>query len=179
MKKIKHLLLLSLLGVALTPELLAQEEPAVPKKKQQQQDDYKKGRALFPAKPLSNPSIGIFVGSAHVLGDVRTNLLDFGIHRSKGDKVPFSSEMFPGMTIGLNVQKALGHVISLRGQVSRGWVAGQGLLVSVGSSNPVWQNFYTNSKVVYNYRMDNIEALGQVVFHLNNINFYNQASKWN
>lgn len=177
MKKIRHLLLLALLGSMTAPNAWAQEEPTVPKKKQKQQEDYEKGKEIFPAKKLNNPSIGVFVGSAHILGDLRSYPLDLGIHKGK---VPYASDWLPGANVGINFQKALGHVISFRVQAIRGWVSGQSYLKGVGNSNPVWSSFYgAKPYVVYNYRMDNFEGLGQLVVHLNNVNFYRKETKWN
>lgn len=177
MKKIRHLLLLALLGSMAAQNVSAQEEPTVPKKKQQQQEDYEKGKEIFPVKRINNPSIGIFVGSAQILGDLRSYPLDLGIHRGG---VPYASDWLPGANVGLNFQKALGHVISVRAQVLRGWVAGQSYLKGVGNSNLTWNKFYGNKPyVVYNYRMDNFEGLGQLVIHLNNVNFYRKETKWN
>ena len=159
------------------PNAWAQEEPTVPKKKQKQQEDYEKGKEVFPVKRLNNPAIGIFVGSAQILGDIRSYPADLGIHKGK---VPYASDWFPGANVGINFQKAFGHVISFRAQAIRGWVAGQSYLKGVGNSNPFWSTYYGNKPyVVYNYRMDNFEGLGQLVFHLNNVNFYRKETKWN
>lgn len=120
----------------------------------------------FPAPRKNNWSIGIQKGLSYVSGDVLPDR---------------------GLGIGINVRKALGHVVSLRLQGTTGYARGLnwrpngGFFYNSGlnGNNDPAANYVTASYpyVFYNYRMRYYDANLQAVFNLGNINFYNRQSK--
>ncbi|MEM7656742.1 MAG: OmpA family protein, partial [Bacteroidota bacterium] len=148
------------------------------KKDYDQKDQYDDGDYLFPPEPRNNWSVGLKGGLAYVAGDVKAQ---------------------PGLGLGLDVRKALGHVFSLRFQVGAGQTQGQNYQVTQGyrnhRGNPWNDLYYTDDQgnarvnqitgggappgVFYNYQMRYGDASLQGLVNLNNINFYKEQSQWN
>lgn len=147
----------------------------VPPRLQKQQDDFDSGNYMFPAQKRSNWAVGVMLGGAFQSADVK-NVLGYGL--------------------GVNVQKALGHTFSIRGQATGGVITGQNYQFSRGyfsgkQHGNAWANmvdvagnrYWANStalpnRVYYNYRMNWYDASIQGVANLNNINFYKEQNKF-
>ncbi|MFN0204140.1 MAG: hypothetical protein ACKVTZ_21655, partial [Bacteroidia bacterium] len=125
MRSSKLFFALTLAGVLSANLVLGQNTPAptnggngndknIPPRLQKQQDSYNQGNYLFPAQKRSNWAVGIMLGSAFTSGDVKSGA---------------------GYGIGINVQKALGHAFSLRGQFTTGVTTGQNYQFSRGYVN--------------------------------------------
>lgn len=100
-------LLMMMAGVFVGNVLIAQVDTTndnVPPRLRPQQDEFENGNYLFPAQKRSNWAVGVMLGSAIEASDIHSTL---------------------GYGIGLNIQKALGHVFSLRGQGTAGVMTGQ------------------------------------------------------
>jgi outer membrane protein OmpA-like peptidoglycan-associated protein len=111
MKNRIPLLLLLLSGAFAGNSLIAQNGDAdakdrdnIPPRLRNQQDEFDNGNYMFPAQKRSNWSVGVMLGSAFESSDVKAT---------------------PGYGLGVNVQKALGHTFSLRGQATGGVMTGQ------------------------------------------------------
>lgn len=171
-------------GLAMSQGLYAQgtdEDPYknVPSRLKKQQDDFNGGSYMFPAQKRSNWAIGVMAGGAFESSDVKATT---------------------GYGLGLNVQKALGHTFSLRGQLTGGVMTGQNYQYTKGYfsgetyGNP-WANvrdagdkYYWGGRTVsgnsrmpvyYNYRTNWYDMSIQGVANLNNINFYKEQNKFN
>ncbi|MBX7242564.1 MAG: hypothetical protein K1X92_12555 [Bacteroidia bacterium] len=145
------------------------ERDNVPPRLRNQQEDFDNGNYMFPAQKRSNWSVGIMLGSAFESSDIKAQ---------------------PGYGLGLNIQKALGHTFSIRGQATGGVMSGQNYQGTRGyfsggrSRNPWAKNYWTGGfaqpdLVYYNYRTTWYDASIQGVANLNNINFYKEQNKWN
>lgn len=141
----------------------------VPPRLRNQQEDFDNGNYMFPAQKRSNWSIGVLLGSAFESSDIKAQ---------------------PGYGLGLNIQKALGHTFSIRGQATGGVMTGQNYqgtrgYFSGGRSRNPWAQYYWGGGfampdlVYYNYRTTWFDATIQAVANLNNINFYKEQNKWN
>lgn len=149
-------LLLAILMISVFP-VLAQEDGMedmalkdstyIRKKNYPQQYDYENYTNSFPAKKKNMWAIGLQFGSMFVAGDVDPNYWKSG-------------------GIGLTVQKALGHVFSLRFQATYGKMYGQDWRPMSGATHN-YRNYYT---VFSDYSI-------QGVVSLNNINFYKRQPK--
>lgn len=129
-------LLLLLTGITLSNSLFAQDEPKgddnVPPRLKKQQDEFDNGNYMFPAQKRSNWAVGIMLGGAFQSSDVKA---------------------MPGYGIGVNIQKALGHTFSIRGQGTAGVMAGQNYeytkgYFSGGNRNP-WASAVANTPLQY------------------------------
>ena len=180
MKKLKPFLLLFLAAIMFAPGLYAQEDDTdsdadtstdkyknIKKKDQEKMDQYLDGSVLFPPKPKSNWSLGVKVGHAAIIGDIKT--------RSGG-------------AIALDIRKGLGHAFSLRMQINGQRVQGMEWRTRLGYRNPnvpggetgnPWKNAGYTEGVYKNYFFQAADVNLQAVINLNNINFYKEQSKWN
>lgn len=107
-------LLLLLVGLICSSSLSAQGDEGrdnVPPRLRNQQDEFENGNYMFPAQKRANWAVGVMIGGAFASSDVKA---------------------MPGYGLGLNVQKALGHTFSLRGQATGGVMAGQNYQYSHG-----------------------------------------------
>lgn len=179
----RNLLLAAIIGSMLPGSLLAQaeENDSLSPRLREQQEKYERGEGLYPAKKRSKSRIGIQGGYSGIIGEVS--------QRS-------------GITGALDWEKALGHVVSFRAlgsmnfargldtKLSRNYVAGSGSNTGVDNrfNNPFlnsvpggsYYNVNTGiaKSVVYNYASMGVELGAQFMFHLGNINYYNEANKW-
>ena len=170
MKNCKHLLLLTVICAFLAVGGMAQDVgdekyKNIPKRLHDQKDRYDDSEYLFPPQPKSNWSIGIKGGIAYVSGDVKAQ---------------------PGIGLGFDVRKALGHVFSLRLHTAVGQTKGINFQPSRGYQNHIgnpWNTLYdegtSSPRVYYNYQMRYGDISIQGMVNLNNINFYKEQSKWN
>lgn len=142
----------------------AQDTFALRNRFEMRQAMYEQRQESF-APPRKNKwSIGVQKGISMVSGDVRAER---------------------GLAIGVNLRKALGHVFSLRGQVTTGYARGLNWRPSGGFLNNEGLNGgsspgvdYTTSTypfVFYNYRMRYWDAGFHGMINLGNISFSNKA----
>ena len=155
MKKNSTLLVMLLLAatIASAQEMQLKDSTFVPKKKIFRQYDYENHQSPFPAKKKDQWVLGLHGGFANMIGDINTQL---------------------GWAAGLRVQKALGHVFSLRLEALYGQVYGQDIsrrLDPEYSTNGTFQKYYGNYKTQY------AEVILEGMVTLNNINFYNKQPK--
>ncbi len=126
-----------------------------------QQKQFEKGQYIFPPKPKNKWEIALNGGGLFVSGDVAT----------KG-----------GWGAGLEVRKALGYAVSLKGQFLHGTTYGLSWQGSTGlANNPVLvanpaTNYYGNGGIFYyNYKTDIDEINFQAVLTINNIGYHKVA----
>jgi outer membrane protein OmpA-like peptidoglycan-associated protein len=127
---------------------------------------YETNQDPFAPPRKNNWSIGIQTGNVMLTGDVDPQR---------------------GLGVGLNIRKALGHMISLRLQGSTGttrglnWRANGGYFFNRGLNgfNNPDANYLTAAYpyVFYNYKMRFWESNLQMVFNIGNINFYKSMPK--
>ncbi len=115
-----------------------QDSSVIPSKRLPQHTEFMANNYAFPAKPRNQWEVGLKVGAFAVSGDVRAS--------------------YPGIGIGLHARKALGYVVSLRGEF--GWGQAKGLNYTPSMSyinNPAWGTYKNAlgvpaSGVFYNYK---------------------------
>ena len=169
------LITILLLSGSIFPAFSQEDEyKNIPKRLYDQKDRYDDGDYYFPPKPKNKWALGLKAGWAYVSGDVNSR---------------------PGLNLGLDVRKALGHSFSLRLQLAAGQTFGMDDEASFGyrnhRENP-WNTIYfdrginqvdpanpNSPPVFYNYRMRYGDASIQAVVNMNNINFYRDQCKWN
>lgn len=178
----RNLLLTFMIGTLMSGSVLAQaEEDNIPAKRREQQEKYDRGEGLYPAKQRSKTRLGMQGGYSGIFGDVQQR---------------------NGFTGALDVEKALGHVVSIRGIAAYNFARGLNSKLSRGyaghrdgnSSNGIGNAFnnplggggnpgYVNAAtgvakgVAYNYAAKGFELGAQAVFHLGALNFYNEKNK--
>jgi len=99
-----------------------QDSSVIPSKRLPQHTEFMANNYAFPAKPRNQWEVGLKVGAFGVSGDVRAS--------------------YPGIGIGLHARKALGYVVSLRGEF--GWGQAKGLAYVPSNSyinNPAWASY--------------------------------------
>ncbi len=134
----------------------------ISKRSMPQQKQFEKGQYIFPPKPKNKWEIAINGGGLFVSGDVAT----------KG-----------GYGLGLEVRKALGYAVSIKGQILHGSTKGLNWQGSTGlANNPVLTsaspatNYYSNGGIFYyNYKTDIDEINLQAVLTINNIGYHKVA----
>ncbi len=126
-----------------------------------QQKQFEKGQYIFPPKPKNKWEIALNGGGLFVSGDIT----------SKG-----------GWGTGIEVRKALGYTVSLKGQFLHGTTYGLNWQGSTGlANNPVLianpaTNYYGNGGIFYyNYKTDIDEINLQAILTINNIGFHKVA----
>lgn len=183
----RNLLLAVILGATMLPgSLLAQaeENDSISPRLREQQEKYERGEGLYPAKKRSKWALIGQAGYSGVYGDVR---------------------QLPGYTGALAVEKALGHVVSLRAMGAYSFAKGLNIGLSKGYSpgtttlsqsqidrgvrldpflNSTPGGSYYNAQtgttkgVYYNHATQIYDVNVQALFHLGNINFYKESNKW-
>lgn len=192
MEKMRNLLLTVLLGTVVSGNVFAQAEEgdSIPAKYREQQEKYERGEGLYPAKMRNSWKIGGFIGQSSIYGDVTPLTIFNGA---------------PTLSGGADIEKALGHVMSIRvlgslnharglnSKLNRGY-AGHGVSPANEGKNGYYGNPFASSKlggtgyvdaqtgvakaVAYNYVADMADVAAQAVFHLGNINYYKEQNKW-
>lgn len=181
----RNLLLAVILGATMLPgSLLAQaeENDSISPRLREQQEKYERGEGLYPAKKRSKLALIGQLGYSAVYGDVNA---------------------LPGYTGALAVEKALGHVVSLRAMGAYSFTKGLNTGLSKGYAGPMPSQSqidrgtavdpFLNSKpggsyynaqtgvvkgVYYNHATQIYDLNLQAIFHLGNINFYKESNKW-
>lgn len=135
------------------------DSSVIPAKRLPQHTEFMANNYAFPAKPRNQWELGIKLGAFSVASDVRT--------------------VFPGFGAGLHVRKALGYIVSLRGEFGIG--VGKGLNYTRSSGfkrNPAWEPYLDavtglpSQDVFYNFKTTVYDMSIQGVVTLNNIRFH-------
>ena len=186
----RNLLLTVLLGTVVSGNVFAQAEEgdSIPAKYREQQEKYDRGEGLYPAKMRNSWKIGGFIGQSAIYGDVTpVSLFSGGLTFSGGG----------------DVEKALGHVMSIRvlgsynfarglnSKLNRGYAGhlggapdGKNGYYPNPFSSPTPGASYYNAQtgvakyVAYNYAAKMADVAAQAVFHIGNINYYKEQNKW-
>lgn len=141
-----------------------QDSSVVPSKRLPQHTEFMANNYPYPALPRNQWEIGLKVGAFSVIGDVRSR--------------------FPGFGAGLHVRKALGYVMSIRGELGFGTTRGLNFQPSRGyANNPAWAKYLVGGQpvnpVFYNYKTNVYDASLEAVFTLNNIRFHRAKTGFN
>ncbi len=187
LKKIfSSLMLLLLLSGGLGSGLMAQNSVStaeqdsaslyakIPKSRMDQQAAFEANLTNFPARPRNMWEIGISGGIVQVSGDVRTNWTGSG------------KDHLPALGYGIHVRKALGYVMSLRGEYFQGTAYGQNWQPSSGiDRNPVLNgrtnpnlNYADSPGIIYhNYKSKINDLSVEAIFTLNNIKYHKDRNR--
>jgi OmpA-OmpF porin, OOP family len=187
LKKIfSSLMLLLLLSGGLGSGLMAQNSASsaeqdsastyakIPKSRMDQQAAFEANLTNFPARPRNMWEIGISGGIVQVSGDVRTNWTGAG------------KDHLPALGYGIHVRKALGYVMSLRGEYFQGTAYGQNWQPSSGiDRNPVLNgrtnpnlNYADSPGIIYhNYKSKINDLSVEAIFTLNNIKYHKDRNR--
>ena len=187
LKKIfSSLMLLLLLSGGLGSGLMAQNSVStaeqdsaslyakIPKSRIDQQAAFEANLTNFPARPRNMWEIGISGGIVQVSGDVRTNWTGSG------------KDHLPALGYGIHVRKALGYVMSLRGEYFQGTAYGQNWQPSSGiDRNPVLNgrtnpnlNYADSPGIIYhNYKSKINDLSVEAIFTLNNIKYHKDRNR--
>ncbi len=135
------------------------DSSVVPPARMQQHFEFMNNQYNFPAQPRSQWELGIKLGAPSVSGDVDAS--------------------FPGFGFGLHARKALGYVLSIRGEYTYGNARGVGPThIAVRPTfNAAWEGRYPNGNFYYNYKTSVHEFSLQGVVNLNNISFHRAEPK--
>ena len=142
-----------------------QDSSVIPSKRLPQHTEFMANNYAFPAKPRNQWEVGLKVGAFAVSGDIRAS--------------------YPGFGIGLHARKALGYVVSLRGEFGWGQAKGVNYTPSLSYiNNPAWAS-YKNALgvpatgVFYNYKTQVLDFSLQTVLNIGNIRFHKDHTKLN
>lgn len=140
------------------------DSSVVPSKRLPQHTEFMANNYAFPAKPRNQWELGLKVGAFSVAGDVRS--------------------IYPGFGAGLHVRKALGYVLSLRGELGMGVAKGLNFTKSFSYiRNPAWTPYLVNgnptNSVFYNFKSNIYDMSLQAVVTLNNIRFHRAKTGFN
>jgi hypothetical protein len=160
----KYTLFLGLLVAALTTQAQVAEwadSSLIPPSRLAQHNEFVNNQYNFPAKPRSQWELGIKFGSPSINGDVN------GLN--------------PNFGVGVHVRKALGYLVSVRGEIFNGTAKGLGVKENYNyKNNPAWNSAYnsTTDKVFYNYKTQLTDVSAQLLFNLTNIAFHKAEPKF-
>lgn len=185
MEKMRNLLLTVLLGTVVSGNVFAQAEEgdSIPAKYREQQEKYERGEGLYPAKMRNSWKIGGFIGQSAIYGDVAPVTIFNGA---------------PTLSGGADVEKAIGHLMSIRVLGSLNHARGLNSKLNTGYAghdgkagyypNPFASSVpggsYYNAQtgvakaVAYNYASTMANVAAQAVFHVGNLNYYKEQNKW-
>ena len=146
----------------------------ITKSRMDQQAAFEANLTNFPARPRNMWEIGISGGIVQVSGDVRTNWTGSG------------KDHLPALGYGIHVRKALGYVMSLRGEYFQGTAYGQNWQPSSGiDRNPVLNgrtnpnlNYADSPGIIYhNYKSKINDLSVEAIFTLNNIKYHKDRNR--
>jgi hypothetical protein len=86
----------------------------------------------------------------------------------------------PNFGVGVHVRKALGYLVSVRGEIFTGTAKGLGVKENYNyKNNPAWRGYNsTTDKVFYNYKTQMSDVSAQMLFNLSNIRFHRAEPKF-
>jgi outer membrane protein OmpA-like peptidoglycan-associated protein len=140
------------------------DSSVIPSKRLPQHTEFMANNYAFPAKPRSQWELGLKVGASAISGDVNAR--------------------YPGIGGALHVRKALGYVLSLRGELGYMSTKGSNYTKALNYiNNQAWRPYLTAgvpvNPVIYNYKANIWDLSLQTVFTLNNINFHRAKTGFN
>jgi hypothetical protein len=159
----KYTLFLGLLVAALSTEAQVaewQDSSLIPPSRLAQHNEFVNNQYTFPAKPRSQWEIGIKLGSPSINSDV--------------------DGLNPNFGIGIHARKALGYLVSIRGEIFTGTAKGLGVKENYNyKNNPAWDGYNSNTdKVFYNFKTQLTDVSAQLLFNLTNIGFHRAEPKF-
>ncbi len=159
----KYTLFLGLLVAALTTQAQVAEwadSSLIPPSRLAQHNEFVNNQYIFPAKPRSQWEIGIKLGTPSISSDV--------------------DGLNPNFGVGVHVRKALGYLVSVRGEIFTGTAKGLGVKENYNyKNNPAWAGYNsTTDKVFYNYKTQLVDVSAQMLFNLTNIGFHKAEPKF-
>lgn len=142
------------------------DSSVVPSKRLPQHTEFMANNYAFPAMPRNQWEVGLHLGAFSVAGDVRS--------------------IYPGFGAGVHVRKALGYVLSLRGDLGWGTAKGLNFVKSFSyKPNPAWAAYIDGTTglptqgVFYNYKTNIYDLSFEGVITLNNIRFHRAKTGFN
>ena len=161
----KYTLILGFLVAALATQAQVsewQDSSLIPPSRLAQHNEFINNQYIFPAKPRSQWEVGLKFGTPSISGDLQ------GLN--------------PNFGVGLHVRKALGYLVSIRGELLMGTAKGLGTKVNNNYvNNPAWTRNGYNSNVdniYYNYKTQLSDMSVQMLFNLTNIRFHRAEPKF-
>jgi hypothetical protein len=159
----KYTLFLGLMVAALTTQAQVAEwadSSLIPPSRLAQHNEFVNNQYIFPAKPRSQWELGIKFGTPSISSDV--------------------DGLNPNFGVGVHVRKALGYLVSVRGEIFTGTAKGLGVKENYNyKNNPAWRGYNsTTDKVFYNYKTQMSDVSAQMLFNLSNIRFHRAEPKF-
>lgn len=159
----KYTLFLGLLVAAMSTQAQVAEwadSSLIPPSRLAQHNEFVNNQYNFPAKPRSQWELGIKFGTPSISSDV--------------------DGLNPNFGAGVHVRKALGYLVSVRGEIFTGTAKGLGVKENYNyKNNPAWAAYNsTNEKVFYNYKTQLTDLSAQMLFNLTNIRFHRAEPKF-
>ena len=159
----KYTLFLGLLVAAMSTQAQVaewQDSSLIPPSRLAQHNEFMNNQYSFPAKPRSQWELGIKLGSPSINGDV--------------------DGLNPNFGVGIHARKALGYLVSIRGEIFTGTAKGLGVKENYNyKNNPAWAGYNSNTdKVFYNFKTQLTDVSAQLLFNLTNIGFHKAEPKF-
>lgn len=159
----KYTLFLGLIVAAMSTQAQVaewQDSSLIPPSRLAQHNEFVNNQYIFPAKPRSQWELGIKFGTPSISSDV--------------------DGLNPNFGVGVHVRKALGYLVSVRGEIFTGTAKGLGVKENYNyKNNPAWRGYNsTTDKVFYNYKTQMSDVSAQMLFNLSNIRFHRAEPKF-
>jgi len=159
----KYTLFLGLIVAAMSTQAQVaewQDSSLIPPSRLAQHNEFVNNQYIFPAKPRSQWELGIKFGTPSISSDV--------------------DGLNPNFGVGVHVRKALGYLVSVRGEIFTGTAKGLGVNENYNyKNNPAWRGYNsTTDKVFYNYKTQMSDVSAQMLFNLSNIRFHRAETKF-
>jgi hypothetical protein len=159
----KYTLFLGLLVAAMSTQAQVaewQDSSLIPPSRLAQHNEFVNNQYIFPAKPRSQWELGIKLGSPSINSDV--------------------DGLNPNFGIGIHARKALGYLVSVRGEIFTGTAKGLGVKENYNyKNNPAWAGYNSNTdKIFYNFKTQLTDVSAQLLFNLTNIGFHKAEPKF-
>ncbi|MFN5376646.1 MAG: hypothetical protein ACK492_09840 [Chitinophagaceae bacterium] len=159
----KYTLFLGLIVAAMSTQAQVaewQDSSLIPPSRLAQHNEFVNNQYIFPAKPRSQWELGIKFGTPSISSDV--------------------DGLNPNFGVGVHVRKALGYLVSVRGEIFTGTAKGLGVNENYNyKNNPAWRGYNsTTDKVFYNYKTQMSDVSAQMLFNLSNIRFHRAEPKF-
>ncbi len=151
----------------------------IPASRMAQHNEFLNNQYLFPAKPRSQWELGVKIGAPTISGDVTTNFPNFGfglhLRKALGYLVSIRGEYFHGTPTGLN-WKSSSNYMANSAWSSTGYKGNQRTYNGVGPQNV--QLISATDAVYYNYKTSLNDMSVQMLFNLSNIRFHKAEPKF-
>jgi len=159
----KFSLFLGLLVAAMSTQAQVaewQDSSLIPPSRLAQHNEFVNNQYNFPAKPRSQWELGIKFGTPSIGSDV--------------------DALNPNFGVGVHVRKALGYLVSVRGEIFTGTAKGLSTQENYNYIfNKAWNNKYSlpTDKVYYNYKTQLTDLSAQMLFSFSNMLFHRAEPK--